>query len=41
MWRYSLSAIVARKFNAGPVELAYLDEGDGARTPEAKEEDEN
>lgn len=24
-----LSEIVARKFNAGPVELAYLDEGDG------------
>jgi pimeloyl-ACP methyl ester carboxylesterase len=24
-----LSAIVARKFNAGPVELAYIDEGDG------------
>src|SRR5260370_3211959 len=29
MRRYSLSEIVARKFNAGPVELAYLDEGDG------------
>src|SRR5258707_9654853 len=28
-WRYSLSEIVVRKFNAGPVELAYLDEGDG------------
>jgi pimeloyl-ACP methyl ester carboxylesterase len=25
----SLSAIVARKFNAGSVELAYIDEGDG------------
>ena len=28
-WRYSLSEIVARKFNAGPVQLAYIDEGDG------------
>src|SRR2546427_341475 len=29
MWRYSLSEIVARTFKAGPVELAYIDEGDG------------
>src|SRR6266849_5011856 len=29
MWRYSLSEIVARTFNAGPGELAYIDEGDG------------
>jgi pimeloyl-ACP methyl ester carboxylesterase len=30
MWRSSLSEIVTRKFSAGPVELAYLDVGDGA-----------
>jgi len=29
MWRDSLSEIAARKFNAGPVELAYIDEGEG------------
>jgi pimeloyl-ACP methyl ester carboxylesterase len=29
MWRCSLPDIVVHKFNNGPVELAYIDEGDG------------